>query len=192
MIFTIFNVDRVETQMKRIFIALPIPEKIATTIIPLQNGIEGARFSPRENFHITLRFLGDMHEPDIEDLDNAIGEIKFAPFDLSLSGIDFFGRTEPHSIHAKVVENAQLNALQEKVDTICTRLGFKKDHLKFVPHLTLAYLKSGTQLQSVIDYQTRNALFKSKVWRADRFNLYSSAIGKGPSIYEDLAQYPLV
>lgn len=176
--------------MKRIFIGIPIETKIASSLIPLQSGLEGARFSPIDNFHITLRFIGDLSENIIAELDDELAKIEFDKFKISLSKIGFFGGNEPHSIHAMVDNNAQLNLLHEKCDIICKNLGFAKDHKKYVPHVTLAYLKN-TPLEAVFAYQARNNLFKSKVWTIDRFYLYSSIMGKGPSKYFIEAEYPL-
>lgn len=177
--------------MKRIFIALPIPDKISASLLPLQKGLEEARFSPQENFHITLRFIGDMQENDIEDLDEELGKIEFPKFEISLSSISFFGNDTPHSIHALVDLNPQLKSLHDKIDNICNKLGFEKDHKKYIPHVTLAYMKSNAQIAPVLEYQSNHALYKSKTWIADRFFLYSSTIGKGPSFYNIEAEYPL-
>jgi RNA 2',3'-cyclic 3'-phosphodiesterase len=178
--------------MRRVFIALPIPEKIALGLLPLQTGLDNARYSPHENFHITLRFLGDLSEDIIEDLDNEIAQIEIAQFTLSLSGIGFFGGENPHSIHAIVNECPELLKLHSKIDAICNKMNIAKDHKKYTPHVTLAYMKNGADLLDVINYQTRHSLFKSKKWVADSFKLYASHLGKGASVYEDLAQYPLL
>ncbi len=177
--------------MKRVFIALPIPVEISASILPLQRGIEGARFSPPENFHITLRFLGDLNEDLIEDLDNELGEIEFPKFDLRLAGFDFFGGEKPHSLHAKLTESDELRALQQKCDDICNRLRLWGETKKFTPHLTIAYFPNHTQISQIMDFCARNALFKSKIWCADRFYLYASTLRNGPSHYEILAEYPL-
>lgn len=178
--------------MKRIFIALPVPSKIGMSLMPMQNGIQGARYSPIENFHITLRFIGDLNEAIISELDAQLGEIKFESFELSLSQIGFFGNENPHSVHVLVDDNQALNLLQEKCDKICKSMGFVKEHKKFIPHVTLAYLSKNVALEEVISFKARNNLFKSKKWRADRFFLYSSYMGQGPSKYIIEAEYPLI
>ncbi len=177
--------------MKRIFIALPIPDKISANLLPLQTGLEEARFSPPQNFHITLRFIGDMQENDIADLDEELSKIEFPQFEISFSGIGFFGNDNPHSIHVLVDQSPQLKSLHDKIYKICNKLGFAKDHKKYIPHVTLAYMKSNAQLAKVLEYQSNHALFKSKTWKADRFFLYSSTIGKGPSFYNIEAEFPL-
>lgn len=176
--------------MKRVFIGLPIEPKIGSTLIPLQNGLDGAKFSPIENFHITLRFIGDLSETNIVELDDELANIKFEKFQISMSQIGFFGGDKPHSIHVLIDENQKLQNLHEKCDSICKKMGISKDHKKYVPHVTLAYLKH-TTLIDVVAFQARHNLFKSKKWIADRFYLYSSHIGNGPSKYIIEAEYPL-
>lgn len=177
--------------MKRVFIALPIPPEICASLLPLQTGLEGARFSPISNFHITLRFIGGISEDLISDLDEKLGEIEFPCFELRLSGISYFGKDKPHSVHAIVSENNALNALQRKCDDICKLLGFESDRKKYVPHLTLGYLSPDILIPNLMEFCARHALFKSKIWKADRFYLYSSSLRNGPSQYEILAEYPL-
>ena len=53
----------------RLFAAIPVPEEIGRDYLRLQKGVPGARWRPLENFHITLRFFGEMDERQAEDLD---------------------------------------------------------------------------------------------------------------------------
>lgn len=178
--------------MLRLFIGLPIPDEIAKILIPLQNGIEGARFSPRENLHITLRFIGDLSIIDAEDLDIALSEIRQKQFDLALKRVGHFGSDKPHSIHANVILNDALLSLHEKCNSVCGSLGIIADRKKYIPHVTLAYMSANANLGEVISFNTRNSLFASPQWRADCFHLYSSKIGNGPSKYRIEASYPLL
>ncbi len=177
--------------MKRIFIALPIPPEISASLIPLQNGLENIKFSPPANFHITLCFIGDLSEDKIEELDNLLGEIETDGFILNLEGVDYFGKENPHSLHARLKENESLNRLHNKCKNICKQIGIELESRKYTPHVTLGYFRRNAPLSPVVNYCAANALFKSKNWRADRFYLYESIIRNGPSQYQILAQYPL-
>ena len=94
--------------MYRLFAALPVPEEIHPGLIQTQTGLSGARWRPPRNFHITLRFFGDVSHADARDLDELLAEISCAPFEVSLEGMslndtDFeepiiqFGRDKPKS-----------------------------------------------------------------------------------------------
>ncbi|HAC59822.1 MAG TPA: RNA 2',3'-cyclic phosphodiesterase, partial [Rhodobiaceae bacterium] len=58
--------------MIRLFTALEIPDEVAEKLIPLQRGINGARWIERPDFHITLRFIGDVAENVADDIDEAL------------------------------------------------------------------------------------------------------------------------
>ena len=64
--------------MKRLFIALPIPDSIADTldenIAVIKARLPFARFAPRENWHITMQFLGDQPENILQPIQRAIAK----------------------------------------------------------------------------------------------------------------------
>ena len=62
--------------MLRLFAALPIRSDIAEHLTPLQKGVAGASWRPQVNFHITLRFFGDVDRNLAYDLDAALADIR--------------------------------------------------------------------------------------------------------------------
>ncbi|MBK8544651.1 MAG: hypothetical protein IPL62_14550 [Caulobacteraceae bacterium] len=56
----------------RLFAALSIPDHIAERLLPLMKGVGGAKWRPRENLHLTLRFFGELTEPVAEYLDSEL------------------------------------------------------------------------------------------------------------------------
>lgn len=177
--------------MKRLFLALPIPDGIADLIMPLQKDVIGARFSPRENLHITLRFIGDMETASIADLANNFSAIDVPSFELELSGAGYFGNQMPHSLHLKLKENSALFELASQCENICRDFGIPADTRKYIPHLTLAYLSPQTKRQDAENFVKLNAEFSTKVWRADHFHLYASRLNDGPSVYNIEKSYCL-
>lgn len=177
--------------MKRLFIGIKIPEPIGASLLPLQSGVREARYSPKENFHITLRFIGDLDFQEAKELAQRLFDIKHAPFYLQLRGVGFFGHEKPHSIHANLVENENLFALAKKCESACRKLGHEPESRKYTPHVTLAYLARNAELRNVLEWQARNNLYKSEEWQVDRFYLFSSYMGNGPSYYEIEAEYEL-
>ena len=87
-------------RMLRLFAALPIRPDIGDHLVPLQKGVSGASWRPRVNFHITLRFFGDVDRHLAYDLDAALGEIKAPQMKLSLAGAGWFGKREPSALWA--------------------------------------------------------------------------------------------
>lgn len=177
--------------LKRLFIGIKIPDEVSKTLSPLQSGVREARFSPIENFHITLRFIGDLDLQNTEELAQKLYDIKQAPFYLKLRGVGFFGHERPHSIHANLEESESLFTLAKKCESACRKLGHEPESRKYTPHVTLAYLGRNAELRNVIEWQARNNLYKSAQWQVDRFYLFSSYMGNGPSYYEIEAEYEL-
>jgi RNA 2',3'-cyclic 3'-phosphodiesterase len=179
--------------MLRLFAALPIPDNVADQIGRVQRGIERAKWSPRENLHVTLRFMGDMHEREAEDVDAALGEIRVAPFELELAGVDFFGGDEPHAIWLGLKANPILLNLQKQCERACRKAGLEPDPRVYTPHVTICYLPRHFPIATVINFQQDNNLFIAPTWTADRFYLYASRTqGAGPSRYSIEAEYPLL
>ncbi len=179
--------------MLRLFVALPIPDNIALLMSGLQNGVDGAKWSPSENFHVTLRFLGDLEDMGTRDVDVALGDIRVAPFELSLSGVGSFGHDTPHALWVGLAANTHLLKLQKSCERACRSAGLEPDPSVYTPHATICYLPRHQEWPPIAQYQQRHALFKSPSWTADRFYLYSSRTnGPGPSRFTIEAEYPLV
>ena len=179
--------------MLRLFIALPIPDHISTFMVELQNNVEGAKWSPRENFHVTLRFLGDLETIATREVDGALGDIRAAPFDLALSDIGHFGHDTPHALWVGLVNNPDLLKVQKSCERACRLAGLEPDPRVYTPHATLGYLPRHQTLPPIMQFHERHGLFKSPSWTADRFYLYSSKTnGPGPSRFTIEAEYPLM
>lgn len=177
----------------RLFAALDIPDEIAQRVGPLMRGVPGARWRPRENLHVTLRFYGELSEDVAEDLDTELAQVaeKHAPFELRLKGAGFFGREQPGALWLGLQESEALRALAADCDRAARRLKIPAAEHKFTPHLTIAYL-AGTTLDRVIAFEKRLALYESEPWIADVFFLLSSHVRRNaPSLYSEEASYPL-
>jgi 2'-5' RNA ligase len=180
--------------MLRLFAALAIPDPVIDTIMPLMKGVPGAKWRPRENLHLTLRFFGEVAEPVADDIDAALGEAarSVAPFDVRLKAAGWFGGAEPHALWVGVAESESLRRLAQACERAARRSGLKAETQKFTPHVTLAYL-NGAPLDRVQAFETRLGLFEAPPYRADRLGLYSSVTRKSaPSLYRLEADYPLL
>jgi RNA 2',3'-cyclic 3'-phosphodiesterase len=179
--------------MLRLFAALAIPDDVADRVLTLQRGVGGARWRPRENLHVTLCFLGEVIEPDAEEMDLALDEAARARggFEIQLKGVGFFGKGEPHTLFLGVAENPALRGLAADCKRAGRRLGLKLEARKFTPHLTIAYL-AGADLAPVLAFEQSHALFASRAWVVEEFGLYSSQTRRAaPSLYRLEAAYAL-
>ncbi|MEL7482011.1 MAG: RNA 2',3'-cyclic phosphodiesterase [Pseudomonadota bacterium] len=176
--------------MYRLFAALPIRPDIASELQPLQERVSGASWRPAENFHITLRFFGHVDRHVAQELDFELGEIAAPQMKLRLKGAGWFGRREPSALWVGIDHDQDLARLAGACERAARRLGLPAERRRFVPHVTLAYCH-GTTPEDAKAFAARHADFESSPFWADRFHLYSSHFGKGPSRYVAEADYPL-
>ena len=177
--------------MIRLFAALPVPANITEQLATLQKGVSGASWRPISNFHVTLRFFGEVTRELAQELDEEIAEIPANGFQLSIRGCGSFGKKEPRSIWARVEENESLRSLSGSCERIARRLGLPAEKRPYRPHITLAYCH-GTPPEEAARFEQHNMTFSAGPWTADRFHLYSSHLGRGPSRYIAEADYPLI
>jgi 2'-5' RNA ligase len=177
--------------MIRLFAAIAVPDAAAQALAALAQGLPGARWSPPENLHITLRFVGEVSEDVADDLDAGLGAVPGSPFDVSLAGVGSFGdgrRIE--AIWVGVEASEALSQLQRRCESAARRAGLKADTRTWKPHVTLAYPR-GSEGFRVGDWSRRHNLFRAPPFRVDRFGLYSSWRTRGGSAYRLERSYSL-
>ncbi|BCM22478.1 RNA 2',3'-cyclic phosphodiesterase [Mesorhizobium sp. J8] len=177
--------------MPRLFTALEIPRDAALSLSLLRGGLPGARWIDVENYHLTLRFIGDVEGHVADEIANALDRVDRPSFQMTLTGVGAFGGKKPHAVWAGVSASPDLTALQGEIDRICQRLGLPADPRKFSPHVTLARLRNASPLD-VAQYLSARGNFAALPFRVGRFVLMSSrdSVGGGPYIVEEA--WPLV
>lgn len=142
----------VETSV-RAFIAIPLPADLKAKLSTVQQQF---RVIPSEatwvrevEFHITLKFLGEVEVAQIEPITSCLRAAvhSCAPFSLTFCGVGVF----PHEHSPKVLwvgvaeETGRLRRLQREVEQRLTHIGFPQEDRAFAAHLTLARLKRVSQ-----------------------------------------------
>lgn len=176
--------------MPRLFTGIEIPPDAVAMLTGLRGGLQGARWIDPENYHITLRFIGDVDGRTAHSVAEALDRIRRPAFDLMISGIDAFGGHKPHSVFAKVAPAPQLTALQAEQERMMQVLGLPPDPRKFAPHVTVARLK-GVPASAVATYIETRGGFHCGPVRVERFVLFSSRSGTGGGPYVVEEAYPL-
>ena len=77
--------------MPRLFIALEIPAEVATGLTLHRGGVSGARWIEPADYHITLRFLGDVDRRMANDIDHVLSDLTAYPFEVTLDALGSFG-----------------------------------------------------------------------------------------------------
>ncbi|MCZ4091068.1 MULTISPECIES: RNA 2',3'-cyclic phosphodiesterase [Sinorhizobium] len=176
--------------MPRLFTALEIPRNAAMSLSLLRGGLPGARWIDVENYHITLRFIGDVDGRTADEIVERLDRIERPEFQLQLTGTGAFGSKKPHSVWAGVSNEPEMFALQAEIERICQRIGLSPDPRKFTPHVTLARLRS-SRVEDVVNYLSGRGNFLTSPFTVSRFVLLSSrdSVGGGPYLTEEV--FPL-
>jgi 2'-5' RNA ligase len=176
--------------MPRIFTALEIPADIAASLSTLRGGLPGARWIDPENYHVTLRFIGDVDDVIAREIAFILGRVRRAPFELNIEDLTAFGGRKPRAVVATLGTAQALIELQAEHERLIQRVGLEPEGRKFLPHVTLARLRE-TSSRRVADYLSLRAPLRSRPFPVSRFVLFSSraSVGGGPYVVE--AAYPL-
>ena len=109
--------------MYRLFAGIEIPREIGEELKAISKKVTGASWRPIENYHITLRFMGQVDRNTAEDLDHELSLIEAKQIQLTLSGAGWFGSSEPTALWAGVEADEGLTRLAERCDRAAKRVG---------------------------------------------------------------------
>lgn len=176
--------------MPRLFTGIEIPTETVQSLSALRGGVFGARWVEPENYHITLRFIGDVDTRTASEIAEELDELRRRSVDIAFEGLNWFGGDKPRAIVAKVKPNPALMDLQASQERRLRRLGLPPEKRNFQPHVTLAYLRSVSPA-AVADYLGSRGVMAAPSFEADHFVLFSAreSVGGGPYLVE--AEYPL-
>jgi 2'-5' RNA ligase len=179
--------------MPRLFSGLEIPPAIASQLAYYRGGLSGARWIEPADYHITLRFFGDVDKHTAQALTEDLAETERVPgglpLPLELDELGVFGNDSPRALFARVKADALLSRLAGAHEMLARRNGLKPETRKFAPHVTLARLR-GVSARDVGDWLSQRAFPLSLKFQAGGFVLFSSrdSVGGGP--YRVEADYP--
>ena len=176
--------------MPRLFTGLEIPAGVAAALSSLRGGLTGARWIDAANYHVTLRFAGDIDGRTADDFAHGLDAVRPRAIELTIDALDVFGGDKPRALVALVRPTAQLAALQAEHESIARRAGMAPETRKFTPHVTLARLR-GTPAEAAAFFIASMGRFPVQRFSVPRFALFSSraSVGGGPYVVE--AAYPL-
>lgn len=175
----------------RLFVALDLPWTLKQQVSQLAGGLPGAKWVPPENYHLTLRFIGETPAHRAEEVDFALASLRARGFSLSLAGLGTFAKSgRPTAIWVGVERNPQLDHLQNKIETALQRIGMERERRRFAPHVSLARLDNVSEAKLAAYVQAHN-LFRADPVPVEHFTLFSSRLGKEQSVYVAEVEYDL-
>ncbi|MBI2141368.1 RNA 2',3'-cyclic phosphodiesterase [Candidatus Woesearchaeota archaeon] len=176
----------------RTFIAVDLPEEVKDELANAQRQLSSAvaaaaKMSLAHDFHLTLKFLGEITPAKMEVVKGCLGNVKFKSFSAAVSGIGVF----PSENYVRVVwigiepEDGFIR-LQKQVDDALEK-EFPKDK-NFKPHLTLARVKFVSDKSAFLQ-QLQQIQIKKVKFAVEKFKLKKSTLSREGAVYEDLAVY---
>jgi len=177
--------------MPRLFTGDEIPSDIGLALSSLRGGLPGARWIDPENYHLTLRFIGDVDDAVAHEVESLLDRVKRGAFELHINGLTSFGGRKPRAVVANVAPAQALLDVQAEQERLMQRIGLEPEGRKYTPHVTLARLRESSS-RDVAEYLAARGFFRTSPFKVSRFVLFSSraSTGGGPYIVE--ASYPLV
>ena len=163
----------------RLFIAIQLDDKLKETAVNVQDtfrmmNVRG-NFTPKENLHLTLAFIGDYSDPD-EVLD-AMESFSFSPFDITMDKVGCFDELW----WTGFAESEELEALVRKLRRALADTGIPYDRKKFKPHVTVLRKPDYSKGRRISHIGIEPASMQ-----VDRISLMQSTRGKNGMIYTEI------
>jgi 2'-5' RNA ligase len=186
-----------QKKAKRIFVAIALPEAVIQELVRLQELMKNlpvlhATYPLPQHIHVTLAFVGMADESTIKAIDQVLQSIFFPSCAISLSRLDYFGSL----VHGAVVYVSVISdALIELGTTIqahlhAQRLMKQSNQSIYIPHLTIARIKSARNSESVLEFiQTSQTSFID--FTVHEFYLFESSRVNGELTHRILYRYAL-
>ncbi len=178
----------------RTFIAVDIDDNnVLSKLAEVRDYLVGTKADLKpvatENIHVTLRFIGEIPMTKVQEICDALtSTLKFKPFTIKIEGLGVFPNIRrPRVIWAGVSRGTEeLVKLHDIIEKTLRSLGIPPVREKFVPHVTLARVKSSKNLQSLIKAieQFMNTEFGELV--VNKVKVKRSILTRSGPIYNDI------
>jgi RNA 2',3'-cyclic 3'-phosphodiesterase len=172
--------------MPRLFTGLEIPPDVAGELSLYTGGLLGARWIDAANYHVTLRFIGDVDYAIARDIASELADEKpRAPLRVTIDSLSTFGGDRPRALIARVAPTPELSKLQADQERLMRRVGLEPETRKYTPHVTLARLRDVSPGEAA-SFIAMRGHFPPLTFTAERFALFSArdSVGGGPYIVE--------
>jgi 2'-5' RNA ligase len=176
----------------RLFTALDVPDALRTQIARLRAPeVLDGRWSPPEQYHVTLRFIGETSSDGADRLASRLDRVQAPPVELVPYGLDVLpSRRNPSVLIVGFERAAPLLSLYESVSEVLESEGLEPEDRSYRPHVTLARVRdvSAEAVHRFLDEHEAGALPSV---RAEAFHLYESTLTPEGAVHERRRSFPL-
>ncbi|GAB5046692.1 RNA 2',3'-cyclic phosphodiesterase [Thermodesulfovibrio sp. TK110] len=184
----------------RLFIAIELPWELKEFLAELTSfnlPIDGVNIVQKENFHITLKFLGEVEEKIIPHLVFTLKSVskEFSNFTLKITTPGVFpDKLKPRVIWLGTENTDTLKRLTNRIEKETCSLGFQREEREFKSHITLARVKNHRNGKYFFDKILKKFSEKSFNFQFEvkEFVLMKSTLTPKGSIYSVLERFPLL
>jgi 2'-5' RNA ligase len=177
-------------QLRRLFLGVPLdPDMRVMLAQHLQEHQIPGRAVPPDNWHLTVRFLGNVDQVAMERLVAELDQAALGqPFEIALGDLGAFPRPARASVVWLALDKGQerladLNEIAEEASQV---VGLAPEERPFAPHLTLSRIRPELDVRADLASYRRVRL----QWTAGELVLFESRTGRGGAVYEALEKFP--
>jgi len=144
----------------------------------------------RENIHLTLKFLGYVSQPKLEQVKSSLGRLQFRPFTMEIKGAGTFpSATRINVIWVGIGEGwSEVQKIYEQTERIFLELGFARENRNFTPHITVARVKSGRNAREIVKFLEGLSRKSFGTCRIDIVRLKQSVLSPSGPTYSTLLE----
>lgn len=177
---------------QRLFIALPLPEAVQIVLSQLAAPLPDVRWTPREQLHVTLRFLGDVDTAKISTMVERLSTVHVEPFLLPVEGVGAFPpKGTPRVVWSGLGSgHPRLHQLRKQIDDALLHLGLDFDVRTFHPHVTLGRC-SDDAAPAVAKWLRTHQAFAGPSFRVDAFDLVASELRPSGAVHRVIEHLPI-
>ena len=175
----------------RYFIAAMLPDEVKDRLVELQPpAAPGMRLIGREEFHLTLHFLGELSPPGAaRAAGEALATLQAEEFAIAIEGVGRFPPEGPAQVvWAGVKASGPLLALHTAIAAaLADAIGYRAESRPYSPHVTLARLDPTIVPVLIGDYLDKNKGFRIPSVAIQKLRLYSSTFRDNMPRYVEVA-----
>ena len=183
----------------RAFIAIPLDSNIQHSIEHIQDHLKqtnnDVKWVKPENIHITLKFLGDVKQEQINSVKGALAIFtqNMRPFEVELSRLGAFPNIDrPRTLWVSLNDSKQrLSRIAVSLEKALDKIGFQGDQKSFSPHITIGRIRSSKNIDALSQSASNYQISENCTQTISKIILFQSTLCSEGPIYKSLYQIKL-